>query len=438
MTEFSNEEYLKLLQKLDGRHAVFYQMWLSGKPRFTDQIDTAAVGFDDDGCQIDFMINPDFWETQTETQKLFVLCHECLHVILQHGSRLFNRNNDKINFDIANQAADVAINHLAVNRLGFSRSEIDPKNEYCWNDTVFPKEHVPPDNKSAEWYYNALSKVPPPPCGDGGSKSGSGTGGKTVDDHSVMGQSAGNDSAMQDVKKDIAKNLSPEELNMIHDLVKEQESFTGGSVGGIQAGTSAGNIWLSADTKPVKKKKKWETVIKKWALQYLKTVDKEETQWARLNRRFVMLPDDMFIPTDMEIEDVEKKEERIQVWFFQDTSGSCYGYHQRFFNAAKSLPEEKFDIRLFCFDTSVYETSLASGRLYGFGGTYFHILENFIINTIKQEKTEYPKAVFVITDGYGTQITPKKPENWYWFLTPGHSKYCIPNACHTFNLADFE
>lgn len=426
-SEFSNEEYLKLLQKLDGRHAVFYQMWLSGKPRFTDQINTAAVSFNEEGQQIDFMINPDFWKAQTETQRLFVLCHECLHVILQHGPRLFNRNNKKINHDIANKAADIAINHLAVKRLGFVRSEIDPLNEYCWNDTVFPPDEVPPDDKSAEWYYNELNMLPP-------SYGGGSSGPKTVDDHSAMGSSS---SGMEETLKEIAESLTPEELEMIHEFLKGQES-TDGLSGGTLAGTSAGNIWLSANTAPVQKKKKWETVIKKWALQYLRKVDREESQWARMNRRFVMLPDDMFIPTDMEIEDVEKKEDRIQVWFFQDTSGSCYGYHQRFFNAAKSLPEEKFDVRLFCFDTRVYETSLTSGRLYGFGGTYFHILENHIQSTIKQEKTEYPKAVFVITDGWGNHVRPQKPENWYWFLTPRSSKYCIPSNCHTFNLTDYE
>ena len=433
-SEFSNEEYLKLLQKLDGKHAVFYQMWLSGKPRFTDQINTAAVSFNEEGQQIDFMINPDFWETQTETQKLFVLCHECLHVILEHGSRLFNRNNNEINFDIANKAADIAINHLIVTRLGFTRSEIDPNNVYCWNDTVFPTDSVPPDDKSAEWYYKALSKIPPPKNNSGGNNSNV----KTVDDHSMMGFSVGEGHAMQEVLKGIAESLTPEEKNLIYDMVKGQEPPNESSVGGMSAGTSAGSIWLSADTKPVKKKKKWETVIKRWAMRYLRAVDKQETQWARLNRRFVMLPDDMFIPTDMEIEDVEKKEDRIRVWFFQDTSGSCYGYHQRFFNAAKSLPEEKFDIRLFCFDTMVYETSLSSGRLYGFGGTCFHILESFIQQTMRTENTEYPKAVFVITDGFGTRVLPQKPENWYWFLTPGNSKYCIPDASHTFNLSDYE
>ena len=430
-SEFSNEEYLKLLQKLDGRHAVFYQMWLSGKPRFTDQVNTAAVSFDEEGQQIDFMINPDFWKAQTETQKLFVLCHECLHVILQHGPRLFNSNDKKINHEIANKAADIAINHLAVKRLGFVRSEIDPLNEYCWNDTVFSPDNVPPDNKSAEWYYNALKDMPPP----AGSSSGNGSSGpKTVDDHSAMGSSS---SGMEDALKGIAESLPPEELGMIHEFLKGDESAEGTTHENL-AGTTAGNIWLSANTAPVQKKKKWETVIKKWALQYLREVDREESQWARLNRRFVMLSDDMFIPTDMEIEDVEKKEERIQVWFFQDTSGSCYGYHQRFFNAAKSLPEERFDIRLFCFDTRVYETSLTSGKLYGFGGTSFHILEDYIQRTIRSEKTGYPRAVFVITDGWGTNIWPQKPENWYWFLTPYNSKYCIPSTCSTFNLADFE
>ena len=423
MRHFDNIEYMKLLQKLDGCHAVFYQMWSSGKPRFTEEINTAAVGFNEDGQNIDFMINPTFWNTQTDTQKLFVLCHECSHIILQHGSRFFNKNS-KIDMQVANKATDVAINHLLVNKLGFNRSEIDPNNVYCWTDTVFPEEKVPEEDKSSEWYYNALIDLDEQKDDN-----------KTVDDHSMMSSST--DSAFEEMMQSVADSLSSEEKSSVQDLFNKEFESSDSNTGSF-AGTGAGGIWATVDTTPVKKKKKWETVIKKWAMQYLRQIEREESQWARLNRRFVMLPDDMFIPTDMEIEEEEKKEERIQVWFFQDTSYSCNGYQQRFFDAAKSLPEERFDIRMFCFDTSVYETSLESGKLYGFGGTAFHILEQHIQRTIQQEQTIYPKAVFVITDGYGNRVNPAKPENWYWFLTPHHTKSYVPKESHAFKLVDFE
>lgn len=50
----------------------------------------------------------------------------------------------------------------------------------------------------------------------------------------------------------------------------------------------------------------------------------------------------------------------------------------------------------------------------------------------------YPEAVFVITDGYGNRVKPARPEKWYWFLTPGGSRYCIPKECNIYNLQDYE
>jgi hypothetical protein len=111
----------------------------------------------------------------------------------------------------------------------------------------------------------------------------------------------------------------------------------------------------------------------------------------------------MFLPSDMEIEDDNDEKTRIKVYFYLDTSGSCWGLKDRFFAAALSLPDDRFDIRLFCFDTTVQETTLESRKIYGGGGTSFSILEAHIQKEIK-EKGEYPEAVFVITDGYAATV----------------------------------
>jgi hypothetical protein len=90
-----------------------------------------------------------------------------------------------------------------------------------------------------------------------------------------------------------------------------------------------------------------------------------------------------------------------------------------------------------CFDTRVFETTLESGKLYGFGGTCFRSLEAYIQAYMKKNGTKYPQAVFVITDGYGTPVQPEKPEVWYWFLDP-YATHCIPAACNKFHLKNFE
>ncbi|MFM0827348.1 hypothetical protein, partial [Klebsiella oxytoca] len=52
--------------------------------------------------------------------------------------------------------------------------------------------------------------------------------------------------------------------------------------------------------------------------------------------------------------------------------------------------------------------------------------------------TKYPEAVFVITDGYGNNVKPEKPDNWYWFITEGGVKTYIDRECNFHNLGDFE
>ena len=86
-SEFSNKEYFDLCRSMEQYHSVFETMWSMGKPSFTSDIPTAAVAFDKDGKYIDFLFNPEFWGELSEYEKIFIICHECLHVILSHGLR---------------------------------------------------------------------------------------------------------------------------------------------------------------------------------------------------------------------------------------------------------------------------------------------------------------------------------------------------------------
>jgi predicted metal-dependent peptidase len=109
---------------------------------------------------------------------------------------------------------------------------------------------------------------------------------------------------------------------------------------------------------------------------------------------------------------------------------------ERFFTAANSLPKEKFNVRLFCFDTKVEETDLSSGKIYGGGGTCFKIIEDYIQKE-KSKNKKYPSAVFIITDGMGSKVIPEHPTRWHWFLSEKNVKY-IPKQSFVYNLDDFE
>lgn len=425
---FDLEEFRVLARELEKHHSIFDRLWSMGRPIFTDSISTAAVFFDKIGECIEFKINPTFWKTLSNAQKQFVISHECLHTILYHGFRINNLKSEELS--IANQALDIVVNHSLVEKFGFVREEIDPENKYCWVDTVFTS-NAPESNQYYEFYYNLLEKLKSSSSKNNSNKSSlngksdSGTSGQVLDSHD--GLATFNTPEFENKIKEVA---SEEELSSISDFVEKQIE----DIKSIckQAGCNPGNTYIIANTKKVKSKKKWETVIKKWASKYLKDNDVE--QWARLNRRLTFMANDFLLPSEQETEEFEN--DRIQVWFFQDTSGSCSGFIDRFFRAAKSLPKERFDVKMHCFDTRVFETTLESGKLYGFGGTTFSCIENYIQSYIKKHNLKYPKAVFVITDGYGNRVYPQDQKVWHWFIDG--DPYLVPPESKKYNLKDFE
>ena len=156
---FPQEEWLDLLKDLEKFHAIFYKMWSLGKPVFTNTTETAFVQFDPLGECIKFAINPDFWNKLNRTSKQFVICHECLHVILNHGIRFFG-NKGKIN-TFLNESMDVVVNHLLISNYGFDRKAIKYNKELCWIDTIFPKRKDILPDQNAEYYYNRMKEDNP-------------------------------------------------------------------------------------------------------------------------------------------------------------------------------------------------------------------------------------------------------------------------------------
>lgn len=441
--KITKEEWIDISTSLEEHHAVFYKLWQMGRPVFNEDLPTACVQFDEVGEFVYFHFNPTFWSKLPLEGKLFVICHEALHIILNHGLRI---KDSGINRPATNSALDIVVNHLLVRSFGFNRKNIDDiikpifqemhKEKFdenqgglCWVDTVFKdKKPMPPDNEMYEYYYNLFEKV----YGDGGAGDGTIGNGGPLDDHSMMGKEKSDDwgKLIDKLSQELTEDEKAPLKNIIDKHFDKKELQ--------KAGTETGGQWVFANTGKVIKKKKWETVIKNWAKKYIQNTSKDQEQWARLNRRMVFLPKDTFLPSEMEIEDLADDKRRIQVFFFLDTSGSCWGLKDRFFAAAESLPNDRFDVRLFCFDTVVKETTLESKKIYGGGGTAFDIIEKHIQSIMTQEGIDYPKGIFCISDGEGTYVKPEVPQNWYWFLTRGGTKYYIPKESNIFNLEDFE
>jgi predicted metal-dependent peptidase len=432
----STEKFFEIAQDLEIYHGIFSRIWQMGKPIADNTIPTAAVRFDRDGGFFSFCFNPDYFKTLDDYNLRFVICHEALHVILNHGYRGYG-----LEPQLANISMDVVINESLVKNFGFDRNRINKASELCWYDTIFKNDDIEED-KCFEYYYDLLyDKVLDSVSGDsmdgeGNMKLPGNMGGnqKTVDQHDGFGSE--HQDQIDEKLDDACDKLSSDERNQLKDIV--EKLLDDDTKSSLQAGTGMGGLTKIMSLEKVKTKRKWETVIKRWAQQFMKRNDKNHEQWARINRRFVTLPRDMFIPTDMEIDSFEEEKHKIKVLFFLDTSGSCVHLADRFWKAAKSLPESRFDIQLCCFDTSVYETSLKTGKLYGFGGTSFHILEIYTQKYRKEKnKGKYPDAVFVITDGYGDPVKPEFCKKWYWFLSHDY-RACIPKECNVYDLKNYE
>lgn len=409
-------EKIEIAKKLQNHHYFFRAFWDIGDAIVEDfpDLSTAAISFDEKGNCINLLINSKYWETLNEHSKMFLLCHEMLHIILQHGVR-FSEYLKTPDMTTMNYAADVVINEMLCNGFGFIRDDLDDriKNTGCWFDTVFKNKIVPHD-ESTEYYFNLLKK---------NSETNSLF---CIDEHRVLSNSDIQKINEQLEKCDVFDSLDEQFFSKLPENLREN---TRSSIGTGR--------WQSVDAK-TKRKNKWETVIKKWESFYKKDDINSVERWERVNPLYSqIITTDVHLPANCKVLDEYKEKNKIDVFFFLDTSGSCINLKNRFFTAAKSLDKNKFNIRLFCFDTQVKETTLDSNKVYGGGGTSFSIIENRIQQEIKTSSKKYPHAVFIITDGYGNNVFPQKPEKWYWFLTTNYTS-CIPQKSKIYKLSDYE
>lgn len=407
MYSMKEAEKFELANGLQKYHSIFKKFWQIATIVFTDDLPTAAVCGRPDSDEVILMkINPTFWAELTPVQRLWVICHECMHAILEH----FTRGQNLEYPGMANKMMDIVINHMTVERFGFKRSEIDPDNRFCWLDRFFkPEDNVRP-GMHFEYYYAEMLKYPE-----------RWQIGNLLDHHLPGGGGAG---GVGGFMKKMNSELSPEEKAELEDALSKHAGST---------------TWKFEDIK-VKKKKKWEKIIKNWVLKTIGYRQKDDTQWVHEDRRLNMLPRNLSFPYAKPKDEAIKEKDKIDLYFFLDASGSCLSYGERFFRATKSIPQEKFNVYYYSFDTAIYEVDMEKREIQGGGGTDFQIMENYIQAKIKESTYDkkYPGAVWVITDGGAGMPTLEKPENWHWFMTEDHTTHSIPKDCNIYMLKDYE
>ena len=152
----SKESILKISRILEAHHVIFYKLWDMGVPNISEDIPTACVKFNKSGALMSFEFNPKFWDSLTDYERAFVIAHECLHVILNHGLR--NPSVNQAEHLIANIAMDIAVNEMLSNSFKFDLNKITNCPDICLCDTVFKEENVPND-RSFEYYLDKLKKT---------------------------------------------------------------------------------------------------------------------------------------------------------------------------------------------------------------------------------------------------------------------------------------
>lgn len=429
--DMSYEEFCDLAMDLEIYHSIFSKLWTIAIPTFVKGIGTAYVAFDKENRMIKFAIDPDFWAGLDRNTKLFVICHECLHIILNHGIR--GKDISPVMRQCANVAMDVVVNHMLIDQFDFKRQLIQGQENLCWVDTVFPDEEIKSGN-GFEYYYNLMqqgfdvSKLP-----------------QLLDLHDFLASLSDEDGEPLDeelakaISDKLTKSMSDDEMKDFLGKMGDAPFHGRGVVG---EPLIPGNLKAHIKVKNIVKKKKWESVIKKWTSFSIS--ENDEYQWVLDNRRFTTLQgEELSFPQSAEVE--SKNYEKIDILFFLDASGSCWHLKDRFFSAALSLNPEKFNVRMFTRTTEVTEVfphEISKLVITGFGSDDFGCMERFIQKELKDGKLKrYPDAIFHITDGEdcsGYIIKPQRPQNWHWFLTEPYSTHWIPKTSHIYKLKDFE
>lgn len=436
MKKFSKTERHKLIDQLDVRGLFFQKFWGCADIFWTDVIPTAAVTSANN--RIQFLFNPEFFNGLGDNGKLFVICHEQLHLINNHFTRLkFSEGNSKLK----NVAADVAINELLIRNFSFKKTDLPNHENYCWLDTVFKDDEYSyvSDNETAEYYYSILlakqekmqkelaEKIKngeieiKPDSGADGMGAGDGLP-IPLDDHIFSEQQDHLSDELREAIEDALEKF--EEANPESKEVKQAAKriqYRKGKKAGNEVGIDAMSYNF-----PVPKRKSWKRL---W--QHLcKSVhdNRQSGHWAFTDRKMALLKTGVDLPGEYTQEYTKK----TRVLVYLDTSGSCINDTKFFLKNAMSLPKDLFEVKYFGFDTEVYPISKKPPyKLREGGGTSFDCISRHV-----EEEMGYYDAVFIFTDGEAGKTVTKNPKRWIWFITPNGTDDAITDGSTSFKLGE--
>jgi len=348
------------------RHPFFGNMATRLKIQPADEwLMTAAV----DGRNLYY--NTQFFNAMDNKEVEFVLAHEILHMVFDHLGRRDNRNPMLYNI-----AADYIVNNMLVrDRIGNKPSIVDCYQDFKYEgwtseevyDSLFDEA-----KKNGEEYLQQL--------------------GEMLDEHLDLegdGTEGGGDGDDEGKSKGRPK-YSKEELDQIKDEIKEamiqaaQSAGAGNVPGGVQR-------LIKELTEP---KMNWRELLR----QQIQSTIKSDYTFMRPNRKGWHL--NAVLP-GMNFQDT------IDICITLDMSGSIGNDQAKdFLGEIQGIMDEYKDykIKLWCFDTSVYNEQdfsadcgedLTDYEILGGGGTDFMVNWQYM-----KEHDIQPKKFIMFTDGY--------------------------------------
>lgn len=350
----------------------FYGLFLLGLSKVIDRsVETACVRKKGINCEL--VINPDYWETQDDTQQLNLLCHEVYHIVFQHMF-LWDSFPNK---DILGLATDCEVNSYL--------SNLD-------NSWVVPSLWNLPEKQGTKFYYEEILKQALPKQQQSGVSTGdfkkNNDGQKTKDDHSQWG-------------KDF-QECSNAEKQLIQNQIKDQ----------IKTATEQ-TIKMSG-TIPAELQEIIDEILK---------IKPRIFDWKSYFRRMLGSIYDINIKKTRRKESIRfpgaagiKHKKKVSILVAIDTSGSVSDSELKdFFSEITYIYKAGARITILECDAQIsanYEyTGKWTGKVHGRGGTNFQP----VIDYYRNNKKDYASLVY-FTDGE-CRIPENVPRDTIWIIT---------------------
>ena len=187
----------KALKKLIYKDPFYGIFLLNLDKQFSDKVPTAAVARNGINCRL--LINKEYWESLDDEEQIFILKHECGHIMFKH---MFLYNDLK-DHEIANIAEDTEINQW-----------IDPKRTYL-GKYFYPESLGVPEALGSREYYrliiNNKSKIQV--------RYVAGNGDPIIDPENLPGQTVDDHSKMQEGGEDGFGDLTDAEGELISNQI---------------------------------------------------------------------------------------------------------------------------------------------------------------------------------------------------------------------------